>query len=308
MDFQLAHQTNKGLMAQGRGIGASRNNRAVLSPSTFLCRALCVHGWSIRSPIVSPQAGILVLFNVISILFIFPAMLSLDLRRRRVKAYDLLCCWSERAASDAAEPTPAQSEVVTRRSEPVSCITGTKSGLFPTPVFTTTTTASKPRPAPSDGVSKPAVAATSATTATRCGTASRWLDLPWLVRRHYVRWLLRRPARVLVLLTSLCAAGLGVWGAAQLQDGLDLTDVVPRGSDEFAFLEAQRRYFGFFEMVAVTQGDFEYPTHQRLLHQYHQAFTRVPSVIKNDDGGLPDFWLSLFRDWLIGESLLNAVQ
>jgi patched 1 protein len=53
-------------------------------------------------------------------------------------------------------------------------------------------------------------------------------------------------------------------------------------------------------MYAVTQGNFEYPNNQRLLYEYHDAFTRVSTIIKNDDGGLPEFWLSLFRDWLIG--------
>ncbi|KAF0297659.1 Protein patched [Amphibalanus amphitrite] len=242
----------------------------------------------------SLQAGILVLFNVLSILFIFPAMLSLDLRRRRARAYDIVCCWSERPAGDAAaEPS---SEGAPRRAEPPAA----RPGPPPPSVFTITAP-----PLPVDAGVKTAPPSLTAAPApasarvVRCSAAGRWLDLPWLVRRYYSVWLLRRPVRLLVLLASLAAAGLGVWGAAQLRDGLDLTDVVPRGSDEFAFLEAQRRYFGFFEMVAVTQGDFEYPTNQELLHQYHQAFTRVPSVIKNDDGGLPDFWLALFRDWLI---------
>ena len=249
-----------------------------------------------------PQAGILVLFNLLSIIFIFPAVLSLDLRRRRARAYDLACCWSERSGGDAtgeSSPAPA-AEGTARRSEPPGC----RSGPPPPSVFTITAppvpSATGEKGAPS--APPPAAAAPAGAAAVRCSAAGRWLDLPWLVRRHYSVWLLRRPVRFLVLLTSLAAAGLGVWGAAQLRDGLDLTDVVPRASDEFAFLEAQRRYFGFFEMVAVTQGDFEYPTNQELLHRYHQAFTRVPSVIKNDDGGLPDFWLSLFRDWLIGES------
>jgi hypothetical protein len=29
---------------------------------------------------------------------------------------------------------------------------------------------------------------------------------------------------------------------------------------------------------------------------------RVPNIVKNDDGGLPgNFWLELFRDWLLGK-------
>jgi patched 1 protein len=93
-----------------------------------------------------------------------------------------------------------------------------------------------------------------------------------------------------------------VWGITKVTDGLDLTDIVPQNTDEHAFLSAQGKYFGFYNMYAVTQGEFEYPTNQKLLYEYHEAFMRVPNIIKNDDGGLPEFWLSLFRDWLIGKT------
>ena len=46
---------------------------------------------------------------------------------------------------------------------------------------------------------------------------------------------------------------MGIWGTAQVQDGLDLTDLVPRDTKEFKFLEAQSKYFGFYNIFAVTQ-------------------------------------------------------
>lgn len=93
---------------------------------------------------------------------------------------------------------------------------------------------------------------------------------------------------------------IGAWGIFHVKDGLDLTDIVPRNTNEFSFLSQRAKYFGFFNMYAVTQGNFEYPTNQKLLYDYHDAFTRIERIIKNDDGGLPDFWLSMFRDWLLG--------
>ena len=104
----------------------------------------------------------------------------------------------------------------------------------------------------------------------------------------------------MVILVVILAGS--VWGITKVTDGLDLTDIVPQNTDEHAFLSAQGKYFGFYNMYAVTQGDFEYPTNQKLLYEYHEAFMRVPNIIKNDDGGLPEFWLSLFRDWLIGKT------
>jgi len=91
-----------------------------------------------------------------------------------------------------------------------------------------------------------------------------------------------------------------IWEAISLRDGLDLTDLVPQNSNEHAFLSAQAKYFGFYNMYAVTGRDFEYPNNQRLLYEYHDAFMRIKNVIKNDNGGLPEFWLGLFRDWLKG--------
>uniref|UniRef100_T1GFD3 SSD domain-containing protein n=1 Tax=Megaselia scalaris TaxID=36166 RepID=T1GFD3_MEGSC len=85
---------------------------------------------------------------------------------------------------------------------------------------------------------------------------------------------------------------------SKLQDGLDLVDLVPKDTNEYKFLQAQTSLFGFYNMYAVTQGNFEYPQSQQKLYDYHNKFVRVPHVVKNDNGGLPDFWLSIFRDWL----------
>ena len=38
-----------------------------------------------------------------------------------------------------------------------------------------------------------------------------------------------------------------------MKDGLDLTDIVPRDTDEFDFLEAQSKYFGFYSINMITQ-------------------------------------------------------
>ena len=47
--------------------------------------------------------------------------------------------------------------------------------------------------------------------------------------------------------------GLGVLGTLRVEDGLDLTDVVPRGTREHQYLDAQAKYFGFYNMYAVTK-------------------------------------------------------
>jgi len=42
-------------------------------------------------------------------------------------------------------------------------------------------------------------------------------------------------------------------GIVRIRDGLDITDIVPRGTNEHSFLDAQSQYFGFYNFYAVTQ-------------------------------------------------------
>lgn len=117
----------------------------------------------------------------------------------------------------------------------------------------------------------------------------------------YAPFLLKSPVKFTAVVCLIAALVTSAWGISRLTDGLDLTDIVPQGTTEHDFLAAQGRYFGFYNMYAVTGRDFEYPPNQKVLYEYHEAFMRVQSIIKNDNGGLPEFWLSLFRDWLIGK-------
>ena len=122
-----------------------------------------------------------------------------------------------------------------------------------------------------------------------------------LVAVAYAKIISKYYVKLLSVVLYFIVLGTSILGAMKVTDGLDLTDIVPQNTNEYAFLNAQGKYFGFYNMYAVTQGDFEYPTNQRLLYEYHDAFMRVQNIIKNDDGGLPQFWLGLFRDWLIGK-------
>lgn len=47
--------------------------------------------------------------------------------------------------------------------------------------------------------------------------------------------------------------------------GMELTEVVPRGSNEHTFLEAQSKYFGFYDMYIVTKVSGNLLTVTRLL-------------------------------------------
>jgi hypothetical protein len=62
-------------------------------------------------------------------------------------------------------------------------------------------------------------------------------------------WLLQ----VTVMVSFAVLLVVGAWGVAQVKDGLDLTDIVPRDTTEFQFLDAQEKYFGFYNIYAVTK-------------------------------------------------------
>ncbi|RUS84707.1 hypothetical protein EGW08_007535 [Elysia chlorotica] len=123
--------------------------------------------------------------------------------------------------------------------------------------------------------------------------------LTCIASKVYAPFLQRTFVKVTVLLSFLVLLIIGAWGTAQVKDGLDLTDIVPRDTPEFDFLQAQSKYFGFYSINAVTKGDFDYAANQQLLYQFHAAFDKVKHVIKREDGSLPAFWLDLFRQWLV---------
>ncbi|KAK0164434.1 hypothetical protein PV328_003065 [Microctonus aethiopoides] len=125
-------------------------------------------------------------------------------------------------------------------------------------------------------------------------------SLTHIAAKHYAPFVTKPSTKVFGMMLLAAILGGSAWQAMRVDNGLELGDLVPQNSEEHSFLVAQAKYFGFYNMYAVTGRDFEYPNNQKLLYEYHDAFMRVKNVIKNDDGGLPKFWLDLFRDWLRG--------
>ncbi|XP_076041583.1 protein patched [Oratosquilla oratoria] len=295
------------------------------------------------------QAGLLVLVSLVAMLVVFPAVMSLDLRRRHARRIDLFCCIpgpvpdqvislqpseesqvKNKHSAPAHRESPRQCQVVPYSDTPKktavtralsTCAGGTvtsvMSELSPPKIpleCWVTPTANPYSPSAPSIESLATVASTRDLVDTEQNNSGHVPFKTWLasVNRKFSEWSVSKWARevygpfvtktsvkVVSVIGLMGLLGTALWGMSRVTDGLDLTDIVPRHTPEFAFLNAQQKYFGFYNMFAVTQGNFEYPTNQQLLHEYHETFTRVHHIIKNDDGGLPEFWLSLFRDWLI---------
>ncbi|KAF6216434.1 hypothetical protein GE061_000776 [Apolygus lucorum] len=241
--------------------------------------------------VFSLQSAVLVLFNLASALLVFPAMVSLDLRRRTSGRYDIVCCYlplvleSQPHSHHKTRPSTCKLQAITRALPPDRQQTITV--LAPPKVKESKKSHCE---VPSKGEKKEGILQ-----AFFDGTVTLSI-----VGGAYSSFILKPGVKMMALLLFFFVIASSVWGITKVKDGLDLTDIVPQDTNEYAFLKAQGDYFGFYNMFAVTQGDFEYPTNQKLLYEYHESFMRVQNIIKNDNGGLPDFWLSLFRDWLIG--------
>lgn len=210
------------------------------------------------------QSGIVLSFNLAAALLVFPAMISLDLRRRQSGRADFLCCclpppWKRTQNNNNNQNNNFNAAGIGNAEQ--GLITYSEKNL------------------------------------------SR-LSLSHFAYKHYATFITQSSVKFFGMLLFAGIMGYSVFNAMKLEDGLDLFDLVPKNTNEHKFLNVQSNMFGFYNMFAVTQGDFEYPTNQKLLHEYHEAFVRVPNVIKNDNGGLPEFWLSMFRDWLV--NLQNA--
>jgi patched 1 protein len=222
-----------------------------------------------------------VAFNLVSMVLLFPTFLSLDLRRVAAGKVDLLCCYKARKSS-----RPKDSAIATMTQPQTS--EGLKNvESYPKSLSSSRDLIEEKETGRSDGESQ------------FTKVCAQW-SLTWFAGRYYGYWITRAPVKVLTIVFCVAMTGAGIYGLTKVTDGLDLTDVVPRDTSVYRFLKAQDDYFGFYNMYAVTQSNFEYPQNQKILYDYHNAFVRVPTIVKDDDGGIPEFWLSLFRNWLAG--------
>lgn len=283
------------------------------------------------------QFAIILAVVTASLLLLFPAVVSLDLRRRRSQRLDFFCCFQvqdhglhpHHRASDSSRRSSSsltsslnnrlkfnndqvtvsnnlrkgsrgssnlskkcfahsvldQEQVSTRKSDCTCFKSGTDEETEETDVE---------EQAAADRRESQSLHQKSR----NAGAPESWFTLHFLITRVQGKLMQQKPVKVVVLLSFVLLLAFCLSGIPSVRDGLELTDIVPRGTVEHKFLDVQRKFFSFYHMFAVTEGNFEYPTNQKLLYEYHHSFTRIGKIIKNDDGGLPDFWLPIFRDWL----------
>ncbi|XP_060061993.1 protein patched homolog 2 isoform X2 [Erinaceus europaeus] len=264
----------------------------------------------------SLQAAIVVSCTFAVVMLVFPAVLSLDLHRRHSQRLDVLCCFSSPCSARVIQILPQElgdrtvPVGITRLTATVQAFAHCEaSSQHVVTILPPQTHLVSP---PSDPLGSELFIPGGSTRdllgqeeGTRQKIAHRsppcacW-NLARFARYQFAPLLLQSHTKALVLVLFGALLGLSLYGATLVQDGLALTDVVPRGTKEHAFLSAQLRYFSLYEVALVTQGGFDYAHSQRALFDLHQRFSSLKAVLPPPTSQPPRTWLHYYRNWLQG--------
>ncbi|CAG5106236.1 Similar to Ptch1: Protein patched homolog 1 (Mus musculus) [Cotesia congregata] len=281
--------------------------------------------------VFSLKAAVLSIFILISMLIAFPALLSLDLRRRKTGRWDILCCCflSSKTAARINKKTHIiyenksnniRNHVTANNKKHYADCKRVDQNEWTDSNDDNNINRNHKENYEKHGDNYDEVDMKEQKnlqhqhychhhqyedTITCCGDRSKdCLPLKFSLRKfaymHYGPFLTNPLTKVIGMIMFAIILIGSVLKGMNIEEGLELGDLVPQHSKEHAFLEAQSKYYGFYSMFAVTERNFDYPNNQQMLYDYHDAFTRVKNVIKKDESSLPQFWLSLFRDWLKG--------
>ncbi|GMS82271.1 hypothetical protein PENTCL1PPCAC_4446, partial [Pristionchus entomophagus] len=227
------------------------------------------------------QSTILLTFNFIAILTIYPAVISIDLRRRKAGRRDLLCCLPDpvetnyRQTKQQPERKPMNGEASYR-----NLISKTGGGHH------------KEIEEVDDSLSHG-----------HHGFLEEVVPytLHAAIRNYYIPFISNQCVKVAVILASISLCIVAVMGMQQASIGLELSDVLPEHTAPAAFLKARDAYFSFYPMFAVLKGPhIDYPHQQQLIENYRSSIGASKYVIKNARGQPSEaYWLGMMRDWLL---------
>uniref|UniRef100_A0A8R1DMA1 SSD domain-containing protein n=2 Tax=Caenorhabditis japonica TaxID=281687 RepID=A0A8R1DMA1_CAEJA len=204
------------------------------------------------------QTAILLLFNLIFLMFIFPAMIGIDLRRQRKGKRDLAYCSRGSPQIPTSHSVPSNVSNVSSRAE----LAGYDKQ-----------TAEYKRHEP-------------------------WYTVGGFLNNIYIPTLKNSVAKAVILLGTATAVCFGLYGMYTSTLGLELADVLPEHTPPAAFLRAREKYFSFYPMFAVLRGNhIDIPNQQQLIEEYREQLGSSKFMIKAE-GKLQPYWMSMLRIWL----------
>ncbi|KAL6736819.1 hypothetical protein Aduo_007125 [Ancylostoma duodenale] len=204
------------------------------------------------------QTAVLLAFNLISLMFIFPAFIGLDLRRLRAGRRDLVYCG----------PGANDSEKEEKNSDGIPSNVSSKADLT-NPAYLEAYTRDQP-----------------------------WYTVGGFLTNYYIPALKNGFVKALVLLMTISGIAFGLYGMYTSTLGLELADVLPENTPPAAFMRAREKYFSFYPMFAVLRGKtIDIPNQQPLIEEYREALGDTKYMVKAN-GKLQPYWMSMVRTWL----------
>ncbi|KAM4754098.1 protein patched homolog 1-like isoform 2-T2 [Cyanocitta cristata] len=303
-----------------------------ISNVTAFCMAALIPIPALRA--FSLQAAVVVVFNFAMVLLIFPAILSMDLYRREDRRLDIFCCFTSPCATRVIQIEPQayvensdntyystspysrhsfvhETQITMQSTVQLHTEYDPHAQVYYATAEPCSAISVQPVTVTQDNISCQSPESTNSTRdllSQFSDSSMHCLEPPcmkWTLssfsEKHYAPFLLKPKAKIVVIFLFLGLLGLSLYGTTRARDGLNLTDIVPRETQEYDFIAAQFKYFSFYNIYIVTQkADYPSPYVQHLLYELHKSFSNVTYILLEEDKQLPKMWLHYFRDWLQG--------
>ncbi|KAI1720235.1 patched family domain-containing protein [Ditylenchus destructor] len=244
------------------------------------------------------QVAVLLFFNVVCIIIIYPACIALDLKRRKAGIRDMtfgcLCSASEPLKPEKG--SARQEKESSSRNQLVKSVSASSELGFQEMV------------AFPNSHAKPVDHKVS-----KSDSAAKWYTLTGFLHGVYIPLLMKPWAKMVILLTCSFMFLFGCVGLYNSDIGLELSDVLPENTPPSAFLKAREKYFSFYPFhIALKGPHIDYPNQQDQIVQLRLDIGKSKFVIKGDSierriqepSELP--WTRYMFNWL--KSLQKALD
>lgn len=192
-------------------------------------------------------------FNYFVLLFAFPAYLCLDGGRVRLGMWDILCFGRKTPQCLCNGETMVAREVLDEDSTDAK--KSDDSGML----------SSKPKEKSS-----------------RCDSIGQnWGDV--FVQKFYAPLLCNPIAKVVVIVIAAGLLGVCIYGATRVENGLDLTEVVPSNTRQHDFVVANAKYFSYAYITIVQDehNNFGSVEWQKETLDFHHSLADIQWIVKS---------------------------
>uniref|UniRef100_A0AC35U5J3 SSD domain-containing protein n=1 Tax=Rhabditophanes sp. KR3021 TaxID=114890 RepID=A0AC35U5J3_9BILA len=234
------------------------------------------------------QSSILLSFNLIAILTVYPALISIDLIRVKKGLRDVFC-WSYNVSEIDDDAERSYNNIEVRRS------------IRSENILERHIIRANPANAGNIYQSLQCVKSTSDDETSDIENTPLRTGLHRFIVKYYIPFIQNPWAKFGVGFLCLALAVFGVIGTGQIKQGLELSDVLPENTAPAAFLKARDQYFSFYPMTIVIMGEeVDFARKQKLIANLRSDIGSSNFIVKHADGEPSEpYWLDLLKNWVI---------